>query len=119
MGSNTVRKHNDRPRINLPLENGGNPLSGGGNGGGAPVDVNNVCPPAFQVRLAQQDIAVGTELVLNERSIRLASNQSVEVGMMPASQMKRIQKCLGMGITYNSMQVVRDKKGVYYAEVAQ
>ncbi|MGZ6005645.1 MAG: hypothetical protein ACXWLH_05895 [Candidatus Saccharimonadales bacterium] len=113
MGSSVTRKSNDRPVINRPKSSNG----GGGTGGGfdsQPVDINNVCPLAFDAKLSDQTVPVGTKLVLDERVLRTGTG--AVVGQLTALQQRMVQQCAGMGYAYNEVDVV-DKKGTRYAEI--
>lgn len=115
MGSSATRKLNDRPVINRPKSSN----DGGGTGGGTgfdprPVDINNVCPLAFDVKLNDQTVQVGTKLTLDERALRTGAG--LVVGQLTALQHKMVQQCAGMGYAYNDVDVI-DKKGTRYAEI--
>lgn len=120
MGSSASRKSNDRVYINIPLSNtNSNGSIGGGASGGEgqrPVDINNICPLAFHVKLTNQNVPTGTELTVDDQSIRLTHDSSVEVGKLTTKQLKTIQTCSGLGIEYHDIYVVIDKRGIHYAE---
>lgn len=119
MGSSTKRKPADRLRINKPLASRATAISAGGGGDGAPQDINNVCPLTIRVKLKRQDISAGTILALKDNMLLLVSDLTTEVGTVPATILKTMQTCLGMGINYPTIAVVTDKQGVCYAEFAQ
>jgi hypothetical protein len=120
MGSSTKRKPADRLRINKPMESRATATgAGGGVGGGVPQDINNVCPLTIRTKLKRQDISSGTILALKDSALLLVSDLTTEVGTVPATILKTLQTCMGMGINYPTIAVVTDKQGVCYAEFAQ
>lgn len=124
MGSDGKRRTKDRVRIDKPLSKetgvGGNSGGGGGGGGNVPIpDINNICPPAFKVRLANQSVKANTSLVLVGKTLKLALPPELEVGRLTAKQTKTIETCSGLGISYDTVRVVVDKEGVRYAELSQ
>lgn len=120
MGSSGERKSSDTLRINRPATAGnGNGDIGGDAGGGNPApapDTNNLCPIRFRVKLTRQDIPAGTALTLEGNTLTV---QGIgEVGKLNARVSKRLETCLGLGITYPTITTVVDQ-GVCYAEFSQ
>lgn len=114
MGSSVSRKTNDRPVINRPKSSSVGMGTGGTGSGPQPVDINNICPLAFDAKLSDQTIPAGTKLTLDERLLKTAAGTIV--GQLTAAQHKMVQKCGGLGYAYKEAEVV-DKKGVRYAEI--
>ena len=121
MGSGAKRKSADQLRINKPVRNPDTAGGAGGEGGGAPSrDINNVCPMTMRVKVVRgQDVTVGTKLVLEGKSLRLAADTTVEVGTIPTRIFNTIRTCLSRGIKYPKVSVVADKQGARYAELSQ
>ncbi len=115
MGSSATRKPNDRPVINRPKSsNDGGGTSGGTGFDPRQVDINNICPLAFDAKLSDQTVPVGTKLTLDERMLRTGAGSVV--GQLTTLQHKMVQRCAGIGYTYNDLDVV-EKKGTRYAEI--
>ncbi len=115
MGSSVARKSNDRPVINRPKSNSSVVGTGGGIGSDAqPVDINNVCPLAFDTKLSNQTVSIGTKLILDKQLLKTVAGTIV--GQLTTLQHKIVKQCAGMGYAYNYAEVV-DKKGVRYAEI--
>ena len=121
MGSDGKRRTKDKVRINKPLAK--EPSGGGGIGGGGnapvPPDINNICPPAFRVRLVNQTLKADTALTLVGKILKLSAPPELEVGQLTAKQAKTIEACSGLGISYDVIRVVVDKEGVRYGEISQ
>ena len=114
MGSGNKRKDNDVLRINKPQKS---VRDGTGSGGGSstPIDINRMCPQAFDVRLKPKrplpdktPVTVrGADLfVINER-----------VGKLSENHLKTITECGNEGIRYIGRVLKRDKKS--YARFEQ
>jgi len=118
MGSSGERKSSDTLRINKPASATGDGSSigvSGGNSAPSP-DINNLCPIRFRIKLTRQDVSVGRTLAL-EGNILVAPNIG-EVGKLNARVTKRLETCLGLGISYTTITTVIDQ-GIYYAEFSQ
>ncbi len=114
MGGGNKRKDNDVLRVNRPRKSSG---GGGGGGGGSttPIDINRMCPQAFDVEIKpkrplpdEAPITVkGDELfVINEY-----------VGKLSASNLKTITECGRNGIRYSGHVLNGGKKS--YARFEQ
>lgn len=114
MGSSASRKTNDRPVINRPKTTGTGIGVGGADSGSQSVDINNICPLAFNVKLSDQTVAVGTKLTLDDRQLKTATG--TVAGRLTPAQHKIVQRCNSLGYLYNDVEVV-DKKDVRYAEI--
>ncbi len=114
MGSSAKRKTNDRPVINRPKSS-----KGAGEGGASPTDagsddINNVCPLAFDVKLNDLLVLIGSKLKIDDQLLRTAEGSVV--GKLTPLQYKMVQRCSAIGYVYHDIKVV-DKKGIRYAEV--
>jgi hypothetical protein len=118
MGSSTHRKPADHLIINRPIKSETIGAGGGGNNT-APQDINNTCPLTIQVKIADQKITLGSEIVINNNALILASDRTTKIGIVSKPVLKRLETCLGLGISYPRIQVVSDKKGNLYAEFSQ
>jgi hypothetical protein len=114
MGSSTKRKSNDRPVINRPKSNNGAETGGVSGTRPEPVDINNLCPLAFDVKLDNQLTPVGSKLILEGKL--LISIEGVVVGRLTPLQYELIKKCSLLGYTYQDIKAV-ERKGLRYAEV--
>lgn len=120
MGSSGERKSSDTLRINRPAAtrsgNGGINGSGGGGSSAPAPDTNNLCPVRFRVKLTRQDIPTGTALALKGNT--LTAQGIGEIDRLNARASKRLETCLGLGITYSTIITIVDQ-GVCYAEFSQ
>ncbi len=116
MGSGGTRKNNDSVRINLPTErkNG----SGGSSGGssGSSRDINNVCPPAFEVAInPSKPLPDGTTVSIKDDAL-LARGEVI--GKLSSKYVRTIEECAGEGIRYAG-RVLNKENGKVYAHFEQ
>jgi|SRR3989344_2165225 len=112
MGSGGNRKSNDSVRINLPEKRG----SGSSGGSNSSRDINNVCPPAFEVIInPAKPLPDGTTVAVKEDEL-LARGEVV--GKFSAKHLKIINECASEGIRYAG-RVLNKDNGKAYAHFEQ
>jgi hypothetical protein len=99
MGSGNKRKVNDHVRINVPASTA---AVAGGNGG---VDINQVCPMAFDVAL-QRPVDAGLSVSIDDSGNMIASSQTI--GKLSAARLKQLATCSIAGIRYEGRTEVSD-----------
>jgi len=120
MGSGNKRKDNDVLRVNIPQKRVNN-VAGNGNGGALggsssiPIDINRMCPAAFDVTINPKQPLPDKSPVAVEGAKLFVVNENV--GKLSRSQLKIITECGSEGIRYRGRVLNRDKKS--YARFEQ
>jgi len=113
MGSGERRKGSDILRVNRPQKPFGG--SGGVGGGGAPVDINRMCPAAFDVAIKPKQRLPELTPVTVKGTERFVVNEYV--GRLSEKHLKIITECGAEGIRYIGRVLNRGNKS--YARFAQ
>jgi hypothetical protein len=109
MGSGEHRKRNDVVRINRPQKSltTGN---GAGSGSGGPIDINQMCPQAFEVRISPKNgYPDGTSVTVKGNQLLIINER---VGTLSDRHIKTITECGGQGILYRG-RVLNKNKNTY------
>lgn len=112
MGSGGKRKSNDVVRINRPIKrDSGGGGGGNGGGGGSSRDINNTCPPAFEVGIKPpKQLIDGTPVTVKKDELFAQGNL---VGKLSPRHLQMMQECAGEGIHYSGSVVNKGKDKAY------
>jgi hypothetical protein len=119
MGGGNKRKDNDVLRVNLPKKStgsGGGGTNGGGAGGSTtPIDINQMCPQAFDVGIkSKRPLPDRTPITIKGDELFVINEN---VGKLPAKYLKIITECGGEGIRYSGRVLNKGEKA--YARFEQ
>lgn len=110
MGSGGKRKSNDVVRINRPVKRGSG-AGGSGGSGGSSGDINNMCPPAFEVGIKPlKPLPDGTPVTVKKDELFARGDL---VGKLSPKHLQTIQECVGEGIHYSGRVVNKGKDKAY------
>jgi hypothetical protein len=118
MGGGNKRKGNDVLRVNRPqksIGSGDGGAIGGGGGSTIPIDINRMCPQAFQEIIKPKvSFPDKTSITLKGDELYVINEY---VGKLSANHLKIITECGREGIRYSGRVLNRDKKS--YARFEQ
>lgn len=98
MGSGPKRKGNDVLRVNRPQKSTGQGTGNGNGSPGSPVDINQVCPQAFDERIKpKRPFPNGTSVTVEGKDLFVMDEK---VGKLSEAHIKTITRCGGAGIHY-------------------